>query len=96
MGKDGSECCESNGCCEETGCGGQEQDVASMLLHLADEAWAELMKEKMKAAFEKHTGDKMNKASAAAVEASIAYWSNKTLTHEQLEAHKRKIHDAMK
>jgi hypothetical protein len=47
------------------------------MMGIADEVWEELMKDKMKKAFEKARGEKMDKAAGLAVEASISYWEGK-------------------
>lgn len=69
MGECNEGSCESQegGCCE----------MSAMLMKLADEAWGELMKEKMKKAIEKERGEKMNKVAAVSVQASLAYWEHK-------------------
>lgn len=82
--------CEDNTCkpsdqnCEkpDSGC-----EMTDMMMCLANDAWADLMKEKMKAELEKARGAKMNKVAAAAVQASITYWEHKM-------AGKMKCHEA--
>jgi hypothetical protein len=51
--------------------------MAGVLMDIADEAWEDLMRDKMKKAFEKAKGEKMDKAAALVVEASISYWEGK-------------------
>ena len=75
-------CCSAEGkscCCSEKGCdcGGEHSEHATMIMQLANEAWTELLKEKMKSAFEKALGDKLNKVAQVGVEASTGYWQNK-------------------
>ncbi len=65
------ECCGSKGCCEE------EKSMGAMIMKLANEAWDDLMKEKMKSSYEKAMGSKMDKAAQIGVEACIMYWGNK-------------------
>ena len=81
MGEDccDEKCCSSKSCeCNEScGCSSEETSKSAYMLKLADEAWSELMKEKMKESIEKMVGDKMNKTAQVSVEASMAYWSNK-------------------
>ena len=68
----GAECCSHKDCCEDS-----SMDHAKMMMDLANEAWSELMMDKMKIVYEKAMGDKMNKMAAVGVEACIAYWTNK-------------------
>ena len=80
MGEECNEgsCCESSSdCCESKGCCEQEKGMGVMVMRLANEAWEELMKEKMKSAYEKAMGDKMNKTAQIGVEACMMYWGNK-------------------
>jgi hypothetical protein len=46
------------------------------LLALADEAWMELLKEKMKAEIEKTNGAHMSEVAKLVVEANCAKWGN--------------------
>ena len=78
------ECCEGNNCCsaEESSknkceCGGEHSEHAMKIMLLAHEAFGELLKDKMKSAFEKAMGDKISKMAQVGVEASTAYWQNK-------------------
>ncbi|VVB57343.1 Uncharacterised protein [uncultured archaeon] len=68
--------------CSRSGC-----EFTDELMDLADEAWACLMKEKMKAHMEKLKGKKMDAMAAAAVEATMAYWEGK----KKLKADKMKF-----
>ena len=61
------------------------------MMDLADEAWACLMKEKMKAHMEKVKGKKMDALAQAAVEATIAYWEGK----KKLKAEKMKFKSSL-
>jgi len=71
-------CCESSGsgCCSNSSCE-ESMDMGKMMMGLANEAWGELMKEKIKATYEKSIGDKMNKTAQVSAEACVAYWNNK-------------------
>ena len=103
MGCDEEKCCETgNECCEDSKCGcGSEcscdsgSSKAGMIMGLANEAWAELMKEKMKAAFEKIKGDKMDKVAQIGVEACMAYWGNKMKDKASFEEFEEKLNKAM-
>ena len=87
-----SSCCESScndSCCES------EMSKGKMILGLANEAWSELMKEKMKAAYEKTIGEKMNKAAHVGVEACIAYWAQKMKSEAAWAEFEEKLSKAM-
>ncbi|MFM7469279.1 MAG: hypothetical protein ACKO37_07265 [Vampirovibrionales bacterium] len=57
---------EANTCC-----------LSEKLLHIAEEAWHELMKEKIKVAMEASCGDAMTHLAQAAAQASKAQWEAK-------------------
>ena len=61
------------------------------LMEIADSAWGCLMKEKMKAHFEKVSGKHMDSVAAAAVEASLAHWNGVM----KLKAGKRQMKNDM-
>jgi hypothetical protein len=57
---------------------GQEHcDMSEKLLHLADEAWMELLKEKIKKEIEASCGEQMNKVAKLVSETNKAKWSHK-------------------
>ena len=66
-----------------------------MMMHIANEAWEELMKEKMKAALEKVKGAQMDKAAQVAVEATMAYWAGKKREEASYSEYEDKLHKAM-
>ncbi len=99
MGCDEGQCgCESGcGCNGSKGCGcgqGSGCEMTDMVMAIADKAWAELMKEKMKAELEKKRGAQMSKVAAAAVDASVAYWSAKMEGKSKREQHKDALRKA--
>lgn len=98
MGKDCNEgkCCEDGGnsCCCNESCE-ESMDHGKMIMQLANEAWAELMKEKMKAAYEKTMGEKMNKVALVGVEACIAYWTQKMKEEGACHEYSEKLKKAM-
>ena len=72
----------NKGSCEQESqsqCGskGSGCEMTDMMMHLADQAWSQLMIEKMKAEFEKVRGEKMSKIAAASIEVSIDKWEHK-------------------
>ena len=89
-------CCSTGkeSCCCESSCG-ESNNVSKIVLQLANEAWGELMKDKMKAAYEKETGDKMSKAAQVGVEASIAFWSGKMKERASFAEFEEKLRKAM-
>ncbi|MBI5391194.1 hypothetical protein HZB02_06920 [Candidatus Woesearchaeota archaeon] len=98
--KEGKEnCCsgeEHEGCCEGScndDCG--EMEMAKVMMGLANRAWGELMVDKMKKAYEKSSGAKMDKATEVAVEACMAFWNNKMRDKASWEAYEDKLKKAM-
>ena len=99
--------CQASGCgCQEGGggCGCHHEPSASdwamdphseMLLGLADEAWSKLMKEKMKAEWERTRGKEMDKAAAAAVQMAMAYWEAKMQKHAKKAEQQEKFRHAL-
>jgi len=85
----GSSCGNEKECCEEnTSCG-------KMMMDMANESWSELMKEKMKAAYEKAIGDKMSKMASVGVEACMAYWNQKMKNEASCAEFEEKLKKAM-
>ena len=70
-------------------------DKGKMMMGLANEAWSELMMDKMKAAFEKAKGQKMDKVAHISVEACMAYWANKMKSKEAWAEFNEKLMQAM-
>ncbi|MBI1935580.1 hypothetical protein HYS31_04005 [Candidatus Woesearchaeota archaeon] len=95
----GDGCCESgkgSGCCEESCCCEESMSKGKYMMGLADRAWEELMKEKMKVAFEKAKGEKMERVAQMSVEACMAYWSNKMKEEGAWAEFEEKLRNAMK
>ena len=81
-------------CCKESCDSGKPNysaiygcDMTGMMVALADSAWEEMMKEKMKAILEKKIGEKMSRVADVSVKASLDYWENEM-------AGKAKVHAA--
>ena len=96
----GCGCEESKGSCQsgcgcEGSCSCESKSMAGMIMNLANEAWMELMKEKMKHAYEKATGDKMNKIAQVGIEACIAYWGNQMKDKSSYDEFEEKLKKAM-
>jgi hypothetical protein len=75
-------------CCEE-------QDMNSMLMDIGDEAWMELMKEKMKKHLEKTNGANMDKIAQIAVEIGTEMWKNKMMQEQKEKENEDKMMKAM-
>lgn len=88
MGECKEEQCEDKNKCS-TGC-----EMTDEMMCLANQAWADLMKEKMKVHFEKINGPKMDKVAKVCVEMCMGYWQHKMSGKAQCEEHKEKIKNA--
>ncbi len=71
------ECCEDNCCTTSSECCGESQSMSKEMMRLANEAWEDLIKEKMKEAYDKTIGSNMSKTAQVSVEACIKYWEAK-------------------
>ena len=97
----GKECCDETNCCRSEAqecCSescGEEKSHSAMILEFANDAWAELMKEKMKAAYEEAVGEKMSKVAKIGVEACMAYWQNKMRSEAASAEFEEKLAKAM-
>jgi hypothetical protein len=65
------------------------------LKELADEAWSELMKEKIKKILEKANGERMNKTAQLIADARYSYWMNKMKAKAEEDSWKEKISMSM-
>ena len=70
--------------CEEEACQVEscnewqsECEMTNLIMQLGNEAWAALMKEKMKKKYEETIGKQMDKVAAVGVEGCCAYWKAK-------------------
>ena len=68
-----------------------ECNVAEDLLCLANQAWMELMKEKIKKSFEAKLGKKMDKTADVVADASIACWESKMAGKQACNDYKEKL-----
>ncbi len=78
-----AECCDSNSneCC----------NMAERLLELADEAWFELLKEKIKKEIESTSGAKMNELAKMVAKANCERWSHKIKGKAKCEEFKHNL-----
>ena len=77
-----NECCESGPCCEEQSCEDYScydtgDAMLDGMLSMSDEAWGELMKEKIKKHYEETMGKQMDKMAEALANASMALHGGK-------------------
>lgn len=89
--EDKEKCCkdECNTQKPKSGC-----EMTDMIMSLADQAWEELMKEKIKKEFEKQLGERMNKVALAGANASIAYHMHLMEGKVKCEENKNKLKQA--
>ena len=90
MGNCKSELEDRKDCGPSTGC-----EMTDRLMSLSQEAWEELVIEKMKEHFEKSMGAKLDAAAAAGVAASMECQKSMMLEKEKLREHKEKIRKAL-
>jgi hypothetical protein len=94
-------CCSTKGCCCETSCGHNEEgfktecEVTNGMMKLANEAWGELLKEKMKKVYDKKNGEHMNKLAEVLVDTCTAYWHGKMQEKAKCAEFTEKIKQAM-
>jgi hypothetical protein len=83
-GSGSSDCGQSSGC-----------EMTDMFMKLGNQAWEELMVEKMKKQWEALRGQNMDKMAQAGVEASMAYWQHKMEGKMKCHESKEKIKQSM-
>lgn len=83
-GEDRKECAPGTGC-----------EMTDRLISLSQEAWEELVIEKMKEHFEKTMGQKLDAVAAAGVAASMDCQKSMMQEKEKLQEHKEKIKKAL-
>jgi len=100
MGECKNEPCnvDEGGCkvCGKAGCNGCSTgcEMTDEMMRLGNEAWAELMKEKMKKVYEKKNGEKMNKVAEVVVDGCSGYWHHMMQGKASCEEFKGKLRDA--
>ena len=62
---------------------------------LAEKAWAELLKEKIKKQYENKIGSKMDKIAEVAADAAIDYWKHKIAAKESCKEQEAKLHNVL-
>ncbi len=69
----------------------EECDMSGKLICLADEAWSELLKEKMKAEIQKSCGEDMDKIAKFVTDTNNARWSYMIKGKAKCEEYKQKL-----
>ena len=95
----GENCCKNDTCCEETDvcpcgkpdCDGSNCDPSYMVMKAANDSWTELLKDKMKAHFEKTMGKQMDTIAQAGVEASMTFHMNKMKEKSSMDEAMNKV-----
>ncbi len=85
--------CQSN-CCGHHSCHPESNLHLEKLLHLADEAWMELLKEKIKENIEQ-MDPKINELARLVSEANHARWKSKKDFHKNEQDFHKKVEDLM-
>ena len=94
-------CCTTKECCSESSCGCNEEgfktecEMTNKFIILANESWAELLKDKMKKVYEKKNGEHMNKLAEVLVDACSSYWQGKMQEKAKCAEFTEKIRQAM-
>ena len=82
----GSKGCGSGcGCSQKCSCGCQQGKYSEQLLHLADEAWMEVLKEKIKDEIRQNSGDQINQLAKLVSTANHARWKDKMQSKKDCE-----------
>ena len=84
---------------EECKSKGEDCDMTSGLLCIADKAWEELMKDKLKHEWEKHRGETMDKVAEVVIQHSMKLWKHRmssqdmkaNLPNEEVDAFKEEL-----
>ena len=90
-------CCETSDCCSEESCHhhhhhhAHEEDFSHQLIEMADEAWMELLKEKIKEQIQKSSGSQLDKLAKLVTEANHERWKHKVGIGKILTNYKEKL-----
>jgi hypothetical protein len=96
---DENECCESHGscCCHHHHHHNDDEShdghFSKQLLELADEAWMEVLKEKIKEKIIASSGGHLDKLAALVTETNHMRWNNKMTADRACEDFKKKLCD---
>ncbi len=91
----GSSCCSQQQCkccChQQKGGDSGECDFGAKLLDLADEAWMELLKEKIKAEIASSAGKNLDKLAKLVASTNSERWKMKMAKHQRCEQYKQQL-----
>jgi len=95
--KCGSANCHCNECCGQSSGTGfkSECDMTAHLFDLANQAWEELLKEKIKKVYEKKLGEHLNKTAQVAADGCADYWQSKIQEKTKCKEFQEKVKEAM-
>lgn len=88
--------CHSEQCSTDCKCSCHQHDYShfsDQLLAMADEAWMELLKEKIKEKIEEQTGKHLDQLASLVATANHARWNNKIESSKAKGEYKEKIAD---
>lgn len=74
---------------------GEECNMSEKLLSMADEAWLEVIKDKMKDEIEKSCGDKLSKVAAFVTKANGEKWKSIMASKSKCEEFKAKVEELL-
>ncbi len=86
-----SECCETQEhCCSTQSCG-CECPMPEKLLCLADQAWMELVKEKIKAEIDAKCGEELKKLAGVVAKANCEKWQSMIAGKQRCEEYRSEV-----
>lgn len=83
MGHEEGSCCSCHTC--KCPCHGHQGKYADELLKLADEAWMEVLKEKIKDEIRQHSGDHLTETAKLVAQANHVRWKEKLQSRKDLQ-----------
>jgi hypothetical protein len=97
-GHEGGSCCGHQLCqnCGHCGCSchqHEHQDFSHQLLEMADEAWMDLLQEKIKKQIEASSGARLDQLAKLVADSNKERWKNKMGTQNATEEFKDKVSD---
>lgn len=92
--------CGSKGCnsccgCKHCQCSCHQGKYADQLLHLADEAWMEVVKEKIKEEIRQHSGESIDQLAKLVATANHARWKDKMQAKKDQEDFETQLRNAL-
>jgi hypothetical protein len=86
------DCCQSS--CHQESCehpGHGDEDFAHQLLEMADEAWMEVLKEKIKAHINAASGKHLDGLAKLVAQSNKERWDHKLAKHQVLDSYREKL-----